>query len=241
VGRLADLKLIAPPGARTSYSQAGYNLAGRIVEKVTGLTYESAVASLVLEPLGLTRSFFAPDDVLLGDGRAEGGERVLPADLLRRMQEPTAPLRASSLGHAIGISWFLRDVDGVRTIRHAGSANGQFAELVIVPERDFAVVSLANADPGGIPCNQAVVRWALRTYLGLVERDPEPVAHDETLAREVAGSYENDAMTFTISRTDAPGLSLAVMIKPAIRFFTRDGSGAVVGVDLAGRLFRRVP
>jgi CubicO group peptidase (beta-lactamase class C family) len=47
VAKLAELKEIAPPGARASYSQAGYNLAGRILEKVTGLTYERAVALLV--------------------------------------------------------------------------------------------------------------------------------------------------------------------------------------------------
>src|SRR4029077_14072850 len=46
VSELAGLALIAPPGTRASYSQAGFNLAGRIVEKVTGLTYEKAVASL---------------------------------------------------------------------------------------------------------------------------------------------------------------------------------------------------
>jgi hypothetical protein len=45
-------------------------------------------------------------------------------------------------------------------------ANGQFAELLIVPERDFAVVALANAGPDGTNCNQAVVRWALEVYLG---------------------------------------------------------------------------
>ena len=64
VAKLAELKLIAPPGTRASYSQAGYNLAGRIVEKVTGLTYERAVASLLFEPLGLSHSFFALDDVM---------------------------------------------------------------------------------------------------------------------------------------------------------------------------------
>jgi hypothetical protein len=41
-----------------------------------------------------------------------------------------------------------------------------------VPGRDFAVVALSNAGPDGIPCNQAIVRWALRTYLGLTDRDP---------------------------------------------------------------------
>lgn len=64
VAKLAELEQISPPGARASYSQAGYNLAGRIVEKVTGLTYERAVASLVFEPLGLSHSFFARDDVM---------------------------------------------------------------------------------------------------------------------------------------------------------------------------------
>ena len=78
MAKLAELELIAPPGTRASYSQAGYNLAGRIIEKVTGLTYERAVASLVLEPLGLSHSFFAPDDVMtrrfaVGHNRGEDG------------------------------------------------------------------------------------------------------------------------------------------------------------------------
>ena len=64
VAKLAESKLVAPPGTRASYSQAGYNLAGRILEKVTGLTYERAVASLVLEPVGLSHSFFARDDIM---------------------------------------------------------------------------------------------------------------------------------------------------------------------------------
>lgn len=325
VAELSKSKQIAPPGTRASYSQAGYNLAGRIVEKVTGLTYERAVASLVLEPVGLSHSFFARDDIMtrrfavghnlsedgtlsvarpwrhwrsdnpgaglassvadllcwarfhLGDGHAESGVRVLPAEALHRMKVPTVELRGSSLGDAFGICWFLRDLDGVRTVGHGGSANGQFAELLLVPERNFAVVSLSNAGPGGIPFNGAVVRWALQTYLGVTERDPEPLSYDGARAREVVGSYENEYMTLTIY-TDGTVLRLDVRIKPEIRaaaktepppdlapadigllpgdtdeyivtggslkgqrgFFTRDESGSVVGVDLAGRLFKRV-
>jgi CubicO group peptidase (beta-lactamase class C family) len=78
VARMAELGLVARPGERASYSQAGYNLAGRIVEKVTGLTFERAVASLVFEPLGLQHSFFARDDVMtrrfaVGHNRGEDG------------------------------------------------------------------------------------------------------------------------------------------------------------------------
>ncbi|MGZ6355957.1 MAG: hypothetical protein ACXWOX_15370, partial [Ktedonobacteraceae bacterium] len=39
-----------------------------------------------------------------------------------QMQEQTVTLRGSSLGDAFGICWFLREVDGVRTIGHGGSA-----------------------------------------------------------------------------------------------------------------------
>ena len=264
VAQLPELELIGPPGARASYSQAGFNLIGRIIEKVTGLTYERAVASLLFEPLGLEHSYYLASDVLsrrfavghnpgedgalavarlrkrwrgdnpggglessaadllrwarfhLGDGRASTGEEVLPAEVLQRMKEPTVELRGSSLGDALGIAWFLRDVDGVRTVGHGGSTNGQFAELLLVPERDFAVVSLSNAGPDGIPFNQAVVQWALEHYLGVAERDPEPIPHDDAWAREVAGDYDMDSMYVTIAG-DGTGLTLEVDIKPEIR------------------------
>ncbi len=322
VARLAELGLVAPPGSRASYSQAGYNLAGRIVEKVTGLTFERAVASLVGEPLGLSHSFFFRDDVMtrrfvvghnrgadgtqavarlwrrwrgenpggglvssaadqlrwarfhLGDGRVAGGERVLPAAVLAQMREPTVRLRASSLGDAIGIGWFLREVDGVRTVGHVGSANGQFAELLMVPERGFAVIALSNAGPGGVPLNQEIVRWALRTSVGLTLRDPEPLPYDDERAQEVVGRYANEVMTFVISE-DGRALLAEVLMKPRIRaaadkelppdyapfrigllpgdeyvvadggmqgqrgYFTRDATGVICGVDLAGRLFHR--
>src|SRR5580700_7695010 len=53
VAALRDQQLIAAPGTRVSYSQTGYNIAGRIIEVVTGTTYEQAIAALVLEPIGL--------------------------------------------------------------------------------------------------------------------------------------------------------------------------------------------
>jgi CubicO group peptidase (beta-lactamase class C family) len=326
VAKMAELELVARPGERASYSQAGFNLAGRIVEKVTGQTYEQAVASLVFEPLGMDNTFFATGDVMtrrfavghdldedgtlsisrpwkgvrgnnpgggiassvadqlrwarfqMSDGHTETGAVVLPAEELQRMMQPTVALRASTLGDSIGIGWFLRDVDGVRTVGHGGSAYGQFAELLIVPEWDFAVVVASNQGPGGIPCNQAIVRWALENYLGVIDKDPEPLRYDEARAGQVVGGYEIDAMILTIA-TDEAGLTLGARIKPEIRaasdtelpadyapaamgllpgdtdeyivtdgglkgqrgFFTRDANGTIVGVDLAGRLFTRVP
>ena len=326
VAKLSELKLIAPPGTRASYSQAGYSLLGRVMEKIVGTTYEKAMASLVFEPAGLMNTFFMAEEVMtrrfavghnrgedgrlsvsrlwrgprcrnpggglassvsdllrwarfhLGDGRAENGVELLPAEMVQRMKEPTTVLQGSDLGDAIGIGWFLRDVDGLRTVGHAGSAIGQFAEFLTVPERDFAVVALSNAGPDGIPFNRAVVRWALENYLGMAEQDLAPIPYDERRAREIVGNYENDAMTLVIG-TDGTGLTLEVRLKPEVRaalntdpgpdypqaaigllpggkdeyvitdgglkgargFFTRDESGAVRGVDLAGRIFNRMP
>ncbi|MFJ9934188.1 serine hydrolase domain-containing protein [Streptomyces virginiae] len=331
VAGLARLELVGRPGARASYSQAGFNLAGRIIEKVTGLTYEEAVAELVLRPLGLSRTGFDAGDLPgmaagntaaghnldedgtlsvargwavkrgdrpggglvssvaeqlrwarfhLGDGRTAGSGSVLSAERLLRMRQPTVALRGSALGDAFGICWFLREVDGVATAGHGGSTNGQFAEVLIAAERDFAVVVLSNSAPGGVLFNRAVVRRVLEAGLGVVDRDPEPLPYDAARAPEIVGRYDNDAITLVVDvAAGGTGLTLAAGIRPEIRagsddempadyppesigllpgdgdeyivtsgglrgqrgFFTRDATGAVVGVDLAGRLFARVP
>jgi CubicO group peptidase (beta-lactamase class C family) len=322
VAAMTGLPLIAEPGTRASYSQAGYNLLGRVIEKVTGQPFEQAIAELVLQPAGLEDTVFDLDDVIvrkfaLGYNRDEDGslrvaqpwkaargtargnnpggglaatasdvlrwarfqlgdgDGVLPADVLHSMRNPTVELRSSTLGSAIGICWFIREVDGVSMIGHGGSGNGQFSELLIVPDRDFAIVSLANSAEG-YQANQAMVRWVLEHYLGLVETDPEPVPYQHARAVEVAGRYQNDAMNLDIA-ADGTRLTLAVGIKPEIRaasdvempddyppatigflpgdgdqyiitdgglagqrgYFGRDESGAVTGIDIAGRLFTR--
>lgn len=132
------------------------------------------------------------------------------------MRQRTVELRGSNLGDGFGVCWFLRETGGVRTIEHGGSVNGQFVELVLVPERNFAVVAMSNAGPDGIPCNRSVVRWALEHYLGVVDEDPQPLPYDAGRARTVAGAYENEAMTLTVA-ADGTELTLAAAIKPEIR------------------------
>ncbi|MVO85290.1 serine hydrolase [Streptomyces sp. p1417] len=61
------------PGTGFSYSNAGYIAAGRLVEQVTGMTWQEAVQALLLDPLGT-------DPAFLGD---------------------PAPTRPSAAGHAV--------------------------------------------------------------------------------------------------------------------------------------------
>jgi CubicO group peptidase (beta-lactamase class C family) len=134
----------------------------------------------------------------LGDGTAPDGRRILPADLIRRMQEPTVETPGSALGDAVGISWLLKDLDGTRLVSHGGTTFGQYSDFTMVPSRGFAVTSLSNSGPNGPQLNDAVVAWALERYLGLKEQ--QLVAEDRTddeLA-EYAGRFETVAYVLDV-------------------------------------------
>jgi CubicO group peptidase (beta-lactamase class C family) len=64
VEEMADLPQIAPPGEYFSYNNGAVSLAGRVIEAVTGQTYEAAVAELVLEPLGMERASFFAEQII---------------------------------------------------------------------------------------------------------------------------------------------------------------------------------
>ena len=65
VVRMSALPQLTPLGQVYSYNNAGFYLAGRLIEIATGKTYEKAIQELILDPLGLNMSFFFPQDVML--------------------------------------------------------------------------------------------------------------------------------------------------------------------------------
>ena len=64
VERLALLEQLTPLGALWSYNNAGFYIAGRAIEVLARMPFEHALKELVLDPLGLERSFFFAEDVL---------------------------------------------------------------------------------------------------------------------------------------------------------------------------------
>jgi len=47
-----------------------------------------------------------------------------------------------------GFSFAVDDTHGVRMISHGGGTLGQLSLLTLIPERDFAIVVLTNANRG---------------------------------------------------------------------------------------------
>lgn len=64
VEKMADLAQLAPLGELFAYNNAGFSVAGRLIEVVTGQSVEAAIRELLLAPLGMNQSFFFPAEVM---------------------------------------------------------------------------------------------------------------------------------------------------------------------------------
>ncbi|MGH7711644.1 MAG: serine hydrolase domain-containing protein [Gemmatimonadaceae bacterium] len=65
VGSITDLMQVAPPGAAWSYNNAGFSIAGRVIESVTGTSINRAVRDLVFQPLGLEHAGTTAGDFIV--------------------------------------------------------------------------------------------------------------------------------------------------------------------------------
>ena len=219
VASITDLMQVAPPEAAWSYNNAGFSIAGRVIEAVTGTSINRAIRELVFQPLGLehagttagdfiTQRFaaghttrngstalirpFSPSvsvtaggiglcitDLLsyaqfhMGDGTARG-ERVLSRASLELLRTPQ--LAKQSTDDHMGIGWHLRSVGGLRSASHGGTLSGHILLLEIVPERNFAIGILTNANSGWRVI-QDVERAALKSYLGVSYSQNQAIAH----------------------------------------------------------------
>ena len=57
---MRNLPQLTPVGQVFAYNNSALNCAGRVIETRTGLTFETAVEQLVFQPLGMSRSVYAP-------------------------------------------------------------------------------------------------------------------------------------------------------------------------------------
>jgi CubicO group peptidase (beta-lactamase class C family) len=220
VASITDLMQVAPPGKAWSYNNAGFSVAGRVIEVVTGSPINRAISDLVFKPLGLEHAGTTAGDFLvqrfaaghttrdskttlqwpfspstsvtaggvglcitdliafarfqMGDGTAANGERVLERKSLEQMR--TAQMHKQATDDDIGLPWHIRQVGPIRTFGHGGTLGGHVLLLEIVPERNFVIAILTNANSGW-RLIQDVEREALKTYLGATYAVNQAIAH----------------------------------------------------------------
>lgn len=61
-----------PPGTFYNYANPNFDLAGLALERAGGVMYRQAVADRVLSPLGMTRTFFLPSEVIADGDFSDG-------------------------------------------------------------------------------------------------------------------------------------------------------------------------
>jgi CubicO group peptidase (beta-lactamase class C family) len=64
VRRMATIEQVTPLGATVSYNNASLGLAGLVLERVTGKLYEHVIRELILEPLGMRRTYLFAKEIM---------------------------------------------------------------------------------------------------------------------------------------------------------------------------------
>jgi CubicO group peptidase (beta-lactamase class C family) len=102
VALLAEAAQNHPLGATWSYCNSGFSLAGRVIEKLTGGTWDAAIKERLVGPLGMTRTGTLPEDAILhraavGHVSEQGSEpEPAPAWVLPRALGPAGLVNSTA-------------------------------------------------------------------------------------------------------------------------------------------------
>jgi CubicO group peptidase (beta-lactamase class C family) len=230
------------PGRYFSYSNPGYWLAGALIERATGKPFEDALRELVLEPLGMERTGFAPiepsvpSELPYPRARRPSGGLYSCVDDLRRfarlLSSGSGPLSPGSVEEMqtpqiavgpegdYGLGLGVVRGRGQRTIEHGGAVAAIRTQLLVVPEEGMSFVMLTNSDRGHFLINRLLGSVGLALHL------PPEVEVSEADLAAVAGMFREPlGTTVRITPRDG-GIDVeSAHFRPAAptRFVVRDG------------------
>jgi CubicO group peptidase (beta-lactamase class C family) len=161
VRRMATIEQVTPLGARVSYNNAALGLAGLVIERVTRQSYEQVIRELLLDPLGMRRSFFSAKDVMTyrfsnGHRRSQDGTIAVtrPWDT-GRYSVPMGGL-ASNLADQLAWARF-----------HLGDGTAPDWMRVLTEELLRQMQAPTAADPGNALGDAVGIGWLLRDVEGM--------------------------------------------------------------------------
>jgi CubicO group peptidase (beta-lactamase class C family) len=197
-----------------SYANTGYWLAGWLAAQAAGSTYEDALESNIVRPLGLEATSFGEPD-LPGTGpdaaegayprarRPSGGLVSNVQDLLRfgrhLLAEPRLRIvHGKPAGGVYGLGLSGERVGGVEVWGHGGSWGGFQTSLLTVPDRDAVFVGLTNASRGGKALYGLEDEFFQR-LLGARRRVPPTFDLPDDAREAFGGSYANSDAWYEVS------------------------------------------
>ena len=94
---ITDLMQVAPPGAAWSYNNAGFSIAGRVIEVANGTSINRAIRDLVFQPLGLEHAGTTAGDFIV-NRFAAGHTTRNGTPTLNRPFSPSTSVTAGGVG-----------------------------------------------------------------------------------------------------------------------------------------------
>jgi D-alanyl-D-alanine carboxypeptidase len=174
IGSIANKPLEFVPGSRWRYSNTGYILLGRVIEAVSGESYNRYVRTHLLDPAGMAHTFTLADEprvpgMSVGYDSAHGGPRPAPR-----------------INEAAG--WSAGDL--VATVGDLQRWNAALADGRVITARSFRVMSTSATSSDGKPTH-----YGLGLFVDSLEGQPRIghtghscgfAAEDEYLPRQQA-------------------------------------------------------
>jgi CubicO group peptidase (beta-lactamase class C family) len=178
--------------------------------------------------------------LLLNDG-VHGGERLLSAASIRRMETPRTSLAARNglaFGYGLGIYQSYRD--GVLFYTHGGDGDGYLSRFGYSRDAEMGYFVSINAFRGrALRAMQAEIeRYIARRA---ASRPTAPQAHvDQSVLREYTGRYRLAAWRFPeTSAADLANQAMTVTLENGVLHTWVDGAGRSALIAVSANLFRR--
>ena len=171
-----DRPLLIEPGSKYRYSNTGYGILARIVERVSGKPFEDYLRTELLTPASVKNtgvldagevvpnladgySGFEPDVTRapyehptwgVGSGNAYSTVRDLftwERAIAGNDKLFVPHIERSAPKTHYGYGWFIDEIDGRRVVSHGGTTAGYVCEMYRLPDQNIVVIVLSNHLP----------------------------------------------------------------------------------------------
>ena len=239
------------PGSDFRFSDSGYVVLGKVIEAVTGQSYQDYLERAIFSPHGLTKTGLEgpPENSAIGYRATPAGERTPVSPIDPSLDFATGSLRSSAAdllewgevlarAEALGPEGtklletpgrddyspggFVRRRDGHHVVVLAGEIAGFFADFMRVPELDLVIVVLSNSVAfNAAPVAETALRCTLGEPVQPLEVRQSVEVPDEVKARFL-GTYQlGESAVVELRRRKVPKKVLRSM--RSVRLYEKEG------------------
>lgn len=130
------------------------------------------------------------------DGKDASGKQLLPK---KALDYAHAPAVEAETGDFTGLTWFVRDYDGVTSPSHGGNWPGTRSFLQLIPNHDFAVVVLVNSDRG-VEAYKKVANAMVKAFTKIEGTSPVAAGVDSSVLDPFIGIFKGNAQNIEIRK-----------------------------------------